>query len=236
MLFEPCLEGFGGSEAVAVEGAELVIEDNVTAGRDRLAGGGIENGVVIAVHSVALTRAGQVEGLRSYSAASDIQHSIKRLSASSDNTDPAMEKKFRAIACAALNLPETATDEELIAAGEKKEKATTTEVPLSADLDKRLKAIEEGQVQTQRDAIVTKASAAGKVIPLSADAISKLDPGTLQTIVDGLEAGAVPLAANTPEGKGGEGKKSIKALSAEESEVAARLGISAEKYREHNPD
>jgi len=191
-----------------------------------------DNGVVIAVHSVALTRAGQVEGLRAYSAP-DIELSIKRLSANS--TDESMEKKYRAIACAALGLPETATDEELAAAGEKK-KPAPTEVPLSADLDRRLKAIEEGQVQSQREAIVAKATAAGKAIPLSAEAIGKLEPKVLQDIVDGLEAGVVPLAAVTPDNKGGEGQKKIKALSAEEAAVAAKLGISHEKYREHNPE
>lgn len=189
-----------------------------------------ENGVVVAVHSVALTRAGQIEGLHAFSAA-DIELSIKRLSAnSSDDND----MKFRAIACAALGLPETATDEEIVAAQEKK-KPATAEVPLSAELDTRLKAIENHQLQQERETIVTKATAAGKAIPLSAEAIKLLTPATLQTIVDGLEAGTVPLAAATPGKDQGDKLGTPKALSAEEAEVAKRLGITAEKFREHNP-
>lgn len=64
-----------------------------------------------------------------------------------------MEKKFRAIACAALNLPEAAFDEELIAAFAKMQ-LEAKEVLLSAELDHRLKAIEETSVQQRSDAII----------------------------------------------------------------------------------
>lgn len=192
-----------------------------------------EDGTVVAMHSVALTRAGQIEGLHAFS--SDLKLCLKRLSA--DSSDPDMNAKYRAIACAALGLSETASDEELIAAGEKKkpEAAPAVAVPLSADLDKRLKSIEDGQLQSRREAIVTKASAAGKAIPLSVDAIAKLDPDTLQTIVDGLEAGAVPLSANTAGKDQGENLGKPKALSAEEAEVTKNMGITPEQFRKHNP-
>lgn len=201
-----------------------------------------ETGEVIAMHSVALTRAGQIPTLRAYSANADLTRCLKALSA--DSTDPTdNDMKFRAIACAALGLPVTATDEEIVAAGEKKPAETPGAAPgapsviaMSADLDARLKAIEAGQVASQRQAIVDKATAAGKAIPLSADAIAKLEPATLQTIVDGLEAGAVPMSSNTPGKDQGDKLGTPKALSAEEAEVATRLGISAEDYRKANPE
>jgi phage I-like protein len=195
-----------------------------------------ETGEVIAMHSVALTRAGQIPTLRAYSATADLTRCLKALSADY-STDPAnQDMKFRAIACAALGLPETATDEEIVAAGEKKPAATPNVIPMSAELDARLKAIEDGQVASQRQAIVTAAAAAGKIIPLSADAVNLLSPATLQTIVDGLTPGAVPMSSNTPSKDQGDKLGQPKALSAEEAEVAKRLGISEEDYRKANPE
>jgi phage I-like protein len=187
-----------------------------------------EKGEVIALHSVALTRSGQIAGLHAFSADAGLLGSIKALSSDlhTNSTPSSNTMDYKTALLKLLGLPDTATDEEITA----KLTATTTEVetetpatPMSADV--RLDAIERRQ-------ILDGATAAGKIIPLSAEAIEALPLSTLRTLVDGITPGSVPLVGKTGDTVEGAG---IKALSAEEKTACELLGVSEKRFRELNP-
>jgi len=69
----------------------------------------------------------------------------------------------------------------------------TKVVALSTDLA----AVKTADLKRQRDAIVSGAVAAGKVIPLTADQVAAMDLTALSTMVEKLPV-TVPLAARTP--------------------------------------
>lgn len=194
-----------------------------------------EAGRVIALHSVALTRAGQLEGHHAFAASAEFSQSIQALSATTSSESPkAMD--YKNILCKQLGLdPETATDEEITAkvtaaaalsAPPAKEEEKEKETPMALSADARMDAIERRQ-------ILDGAKAAGKIIPLSAEAANALPLATLQTLVDGLAAGAVPLHAQTPAADIAGG--ALKALSADEKNVCKLLGVDEKKFRELNP-
>lgn len=198
-----------------------------------------KDGRVIAVHSVALTRAGQIEGLHAFSADS-LDGICKALSAGShspihkpSHNTHAMD--YKTILLKVLGLPETATDEEIAAAAEKEAKEDDTSTPDGNDagdtsgataLSARMDAFERNQ-------LLQGAAAAGKLIPLSAEAVAALPLATLKIMVDGLKPGAVPLSANTA-GNAKVETADPKALSAEEKETCRLLGVSEEAFLKHN--
>ena len=83
----------------------------------------------------------------------------------------------------------------------------------------------------ERENIVERATAAGKVIPLSADEIAATPIATLKSMVEKIPA-TVPLSATTPSK---DGKPALKPLSATEIAVCKNLRISEEDYRKANP-
>jgi phage I-like protein len=187
-----------------------------------------EKGEVIALHSVALTRSGQIAGLHAFSADAGLLGSIKALSSDfhTNSTSPSNTMDYKTALLKLLGLPDTATDEEITA----KLTATSTEVetetpatPMNADA--RLDAIERRQ-------ILDGATAAGKIIPLSAGAIEALPLSTLRTLVDGITPGTVPMVGKTADTVEGAG---VKALSAEEKTACELLGVSEKRFRELNP-
>ncbi len=82
--------------------------------------------------------------------------------------------------------------------------------------------------ERDRQDIVKEATAAGKVIPLSNAALSRMSPADLREMVDKLPAGTVPLST------GGAGKEKpaaqTVALSAEQATAAKALGLTQEQY------
>jgi phage I-like protein len=74
----------------------------------------------------------------------------------------------------------------------------------------------------RRDQLVKEASAAGKVIPLSADELKTVSLATLSAMIAKLPA-TVPLAAATP-GTGNE-PPVVKTLSAGAKVIADKLGL-----------
>ena len=122
---------------------------------------------------------------------------------------------LKALLLKLLGLAETATDEEIAAAAEKAASALAAPdidlEPLAARLD-----------SLERDAIVQRATLDGKVIPLSAEALAALPLATLRDMTAALPAGQVPTAART---QAGPAPSQLKALSAEDKEVARQLGI-----------
>lgn len=179
------------------------------------------DGEVIFVHSAALCRQGQIENLHAYSVEIEIESETKTM-------DP------KALLLKLLNLPDTATDEEIAAAVEtlsgkltamaaQKPEENKEEAPAAySALAARLDAIE-------KQTLITAATAAGKVIPLSAEAIEALPLAALKTTLDALKPGEVPTKAQTQGGASTESK--LTALSAEEKEVCRQLGITEEQFR-----
>ncbi|MBU4460301.1 MAG: phage protease [Verrucomicrobia bacterium] len=150
-------------------------------------------GEVIFVHSVALCRNGDVEGLH-----------FVTLSVETGNQEE-LVMDYKAILVKLLKLPEAATDADI-------EKAATAvsepaPAPMTAkvtDLEGKIvsltadvAAVKAADLKRQRDAIVSGAVAAGKVIPLTAEQIAAMDLAALSTMVEKLPA-TVPLDQRTP--------------------------------------
>ena len=206
-----------------------------------------DSGEIIALHSVALTRAGQLEGLHAFSSPA-LRASLTALSADASPPPPSPDNKspqMKELLCKLLGLPDTATDEEITAAATEKIAAMASEEkpeeikdlascdkeasPMSANLaamTARLDALD-------RSRILDAAKAAGKIIPLSAEALAALPLATLSALVDGLESGKVPMAAATP-GQHTHAPQP-KALSSGEETMCKLLGIDPEKFRSLAP-
>lgn len=181
------------------------------------------DGEVLFVHSVALCRQGVIENLHAYSATVEIEVESK--------TQSTMDPK--ALLLKLLNLPETATDEEIAAAAEtlagklaamgadKKEEKPAADMAAYSALAARVDAME-------KESLVAKAVAAGKVIPLSAEAIKALPLSALAATLDALPPGKVATSAKTTEAAPSTEQK-LAALSAGQKLVAEQLGIDPAK-------
>lgn len=186
-----------------------------------------EKGEVIFVHSVALCRNGQIRDLHAFSA------TLKTLSQTTLMDTP----NYRDLLRTKLNLPEDATDEQLIAGLEtlsavKVEEQKPEPTPMSAAaVPGDLTALAARQDDLEKQMLITQATGAGKVIPLSADALKATPLSVVRELVANAPAGVVPMAAGVPAKE----VPAVKALSAEEKVVAARFGYSEEKWREMNP-
>lgn len=151
-------------------------------------------GEVFFVHSVALCRNGDVEGLH-----------FATLSVETGNQEERV-MDYKKILIQLLKLGEGATDADIetaVAAVAEPPSATTLGAKIGelegkvVGLTADLAAVKSADVKRQRDAIVASASAAGKVIPLSAEQIEKLDLAALSTMVEKLPP-TVPIAQRTP--------------------------------------
>jgi phage I-like protein len=186
-------------------------------------------GRVVALHSIALCRMGQIAGLHAFGA--PVTAGATPLSTDATTMDPEQsDLDFRSLLISLLGLnAETATDEDIVSAAQAKaageaeamavpEKPAT---PCAADpMAARFDALE-------RELIVTQATSAGKIIPLAADAIAALTPAQLRATVAAIEP-TVPLKGSTPANEVTPGPKP---LSADEKEVCRQLGISEEQFR-----
>lgn len=184
-----------------------------------------EKGEVTFVHSVALTRNGQVGNLHAFSALSSLTPTI--------NTTMESTLDFRALLAALLGLAATASDEEIVAAASAKKEAPELD-DLGAEKAKAAKPEEVTALSArldnmERDQIVRAATAEGKVIPLSADQINL----TPIPVLKALAAGITPTVT-----LGGAEKRQVleqpgqlKALSVEEKEVCRQLGIKEEDFQ-----
>ncbi len=182
-----------------------------------------KDGVVIALHSVALTRAGQIADLKSYalSATADLVALSSDLTENNTMDYAALLSKLLGISVDDLaTMSEEDVVAKITALGTKTETETETEAaPMSAEA--RLDLLEKRQ-------LISDAKLAGKIIPLSSEAMESLPLSSVQTILSGLEAGKVPTTAAT---KAGELETGPKPLSAEEREVCKQLGLTEDQFR-----
>jgi len=80
----------------------------------------------------------------------------------------------------------------------------------------------------ERDRLVSDASREGKVIPLSNEAIHRMDPGDLKELISKLPSNVVPMSTTTI-AKEQPAARAV-ALSAEQAAAAKSLGLTEEEY------
>lgn len=190
------------------------------------------------VSSVALTKKGDVAGMEfkeAVAALSALQAPLK-VEVEINPTEPKHTMDYKAILLKLLGLPEGASDDEMNAAaeklaGESKPAAAADTAAMSA-IEGRLKVLEGDRDSRERQAIMDRAAAAGKVIPLSAEEVEQTPVAILSAIEAKLPAGEVPLPGAKAEEKPG---SNVVALSADEANAARQLGLSPEEFRKANP-
>jgi phage I-like protein len=177
------------------------------------------------ISSVALTQRGDLAGM-------ELAESIAALSAqinSTTMTDP--NATYRPILLKLLKLPDTASEEDIIAASEKESSEPNEPTDMTdadtAALSARLDALEATHSTQCRQALVDAACRAGKVITLSAELIAETPLAVLSAILDGLPANVVPMQTTT--GKEIPSEKTA-VLSADEKGAAKRLGLTEEEF------
>lgn len=198
-------------------------------------------GRLLYVSSVALTQYGDVAGLpfAEHVAALAARHATTlppEPKPQPQNKKPPMDApNYRDVAIELLGVkPDDngqITDEAIAAAlaakaeKEKQKPADSTTTPaepagveaLSARLDR-----------LERDRLIREATAAGKVIPLSAATLATMAPATVAELLEGLPAKVVPLSTTrTPEKP--DATRAV-ALSAAQATAAAALGLSPEEF------
>lgn len=213
------------------------------------------DGTVLAVHSAALCRHGEIDGLtiEAASAPSQLAPFFAALSASITPPSTPMLPILRNIAAAlGIDLAENADDAAVAKAGDAiiaKIKAGAA-APASADKDAdgmsaevklqlttlsaQVKTLTEQNEANARAELMRQAAAEGKVIPLSADVLKITPLAVLTEIVAKATPGEVPLGRTTPK-VSGEHDGAVIALTAEDEEVLRKMGISKEDFEAHGP-
>jgi phage I-like protein len=194
-----------------------------------------EKGEVIFVHSVALCRNGQIRDLHAFSTPLSFSTALSTTPETKTKTMDA--PNYRDLLRLKLSLPEDATDEQIVAGMEslsapakveEKEPETTA---MAAAGTPEVTALTARMDQMEKDNLVLQATAAGKIIPLSADALKLTPLSVVRELVEKATPGEVPTASSIAK----KDPPRVQALSAEEKVVAARMGYSEEKWRELNP-
>jgi phage I-like protein len=190
-----------------------------------------ENGEVIFIHSVALCRQGCTEGLSFYSADFSNPSSLRSHSSSNKPMDY-RTAVITLLKTLGVTLPDNPSDAEIgdavtayKADDQGGEGLSSSEV--EAKIAEALKPLASRFEEGDRVAVVTKATAAGKVIPLTDEEIKTMPLATLASLVEKLPV-TVPLAERGV--KFNTDKSKLTALSAEQKVICKNLGLSEEKY------
>lgn len=198
-----------------------------------------KDGRVLWISSVALTQRGDVSGM-------EFAEAVAVLSAHSPSPKPTPPKPsmkdeatYREMLIKLLGLKPgdsgEISDEEIIAAVAAKAEAMPADKPTATEtvaLSARLDRMEKAEENRQRDALLARASAEGKVVPLSAEEAEGVSVAILTAMIDKLPKGEVPLAGAA----GGEKPSpSVVALSADEANACRALGLTPEEFRAANP-
>jgi phage I-like protein len=141
-------------------------------------------------------------------------------------TKKTMTEELKKLLAALFGVADTATEEEILAAGKtyvenqaKKDAATPDVTALSVGMQDLIKRL-DGQ---ERDAIIAQAVKDGKLVPNSAKG---LPVAQLKAIVDELTPNQVPLDQRTPEGV----QALSASLSAGDLAVCQQLGLTPEEF------
>lgn len=197
-----------------------------------------DKGEIYFLHSVALCRQGECDGLTLFSAAIPNEQLMKT---DLKDLDPAAVRATVNVFRAALGLPELAEDAaaDAVTTGtqEALDKITALMKPPASGagaagdtvaLSARLDGIE-------RAGIVDRASREGKVIPLTAEQIAATPITTLSAMVDKL-APTVPLTAKTAEAAQGVSVFAAGGKASDEMNATlSRMGLSKEDFEKYGP-
>lgn len=188
------------------------------------------DGRPVLISSVALTQAGDVEGVE-FAQGMAALSAIVNLPNQQPNTTTTMDQPdYKAIAYGLLNLPADASVEDFVAAAEAAAKAPEAkpEPPAAPQDGDAVVALSARLDELQRELLVRDAARDGKVIPLSADVLKATPLATLREIIAGLPANVVPLSVGVL--PPAEKPTKVTALSAEETRAARALGLTDEQY------
>ena len=177
----------------------------------------LENGEVVFLHSVALCPQGAVEGLSFFSADFKI----------TKQTPKPMNPELLKILSVLFNVPETADEATLLAAGKtyvESAAAASKDKPELATLAAELKTLSTRLDNSERENIIQAAVSAGKIVPNSA---KDLPVEKLRALIAELPADQVPLDKRTPD----QVKALSSTLSATDLAVCKQLGINPEEFK-----
>lgn len=239
-------------EVVPGEGIFLKDIDWTDIGKEMAAGGHYpdispaivkdkKTGIVHFVHSAALCRQGEIEGLSLHSAAAALLSTF-----SAEKTKQGKSTMdYKAQLLGVLGLPDTASDDDIAARikvlgtdSDNKDSETPKDKPaesvktLSArvsDLTKQIQTFAASNEKSQRDDLVARATREGKVIPLSAEHLASLPVTTLSAMVEKLPV-TVPVERRTVEGVEVHGASAIP-VSTERKKIQENLGLSDEDMK-----
>ena len=242
--------GFGTIEAVEGDGVYLNVTNWTPVGEKMavnyadISAGAVTDteGNLIAVASVALCRAGAVEGMDFVEAplSGDVSSALKRIINNNQKGQQAMD--YKALLLKLLGLGEDATDEAIQAALDAAGKKPTQEeqdAALSAavkaavaeavkPIEEKVAALSAAAVAHEKADLIAEAAREGKVIALGADAIGKITIEDLKATIAKTPV-TVPLAAKTPttmKEKAAEGE-----VSEELRQIALNCGVSPDIFK-----
>ena len=214
--------GFGTIEAVEGDGVYITMSswtpegEKMAANYADVSAGAVtdKEGNLVAVASVALCRAGAVDGMDFVEAplSGGISSALSGIINNNQKGQQAMD--YKALLLKVLGLGEDATDEAIQAAlAEKFEKKPTEEEQKAAfhaivakevaeafkPIEEKVAALSAAAVAHEKQDLINEAAREGKVIALGADALEKLSVADLKATI-AKTAVTVPLAAKTPSG------------------------------------
>ena len=212
--------GFGTIEAVEGEGVYITMSSWTPEGEKMavnfadVSAGAVtdKDGNLVAVASVALCRAGAVDGMDFVEAPLSGSASSALSGIINNNQKGQQAMDYKALLLKALGLGEDATDEAIQAAlAEKFEKKPTEEEQKAAlhaivakevaeafkPIEEKVAALSAAAVAHEKADLIAEAAREGKVIALGADAIEKLSVEDLKATI-AKTAVTVPLSAKTP--------------------------------------
>jgi len=209
------------------------------------------DGTVLAVHSAAFCRHGEIDGLTIAAAAAGprLTPFFAALSATLTPSIQPMNKLLKTI-LAALNidLSEDAPEADQVAAGElaASKIAELMKAPPAAmtgdmkalqaqlvTLSASVTTLQNERDELARNELVRQAAAEGKVIPLSAEVLKLTPLSVLTEIVKQAKPGEVPLGRHTPKGQKVEAEP--EAFSADTAEVFTKMGLTKEDFEKYGP-
>lgn len=246
--------GFGTVEAVEGKGVYLTMsawtpegEKNAVNFADVSAGAVTDkDGNVVAVASVALCRAGAVDGMDFVEAplSGGVSSALSGIIINSEK-QKGLAMDFKALLIKSLGLGDDATDEAIQAALEKalekkpEENNDAHEAALSAavkaavaeavkPIEEKVAALSAAAVTHEKQDLIAEAAREGKVVALSADALAKISVADLKATIDKTPV-TVPLSARTPTSL--KEKATDGAVSDEFSRIALNCGVSPDIFK-----
>ena len=247
--------GFGTIEAVPGDGVYITMSSWTPEGEKMavnfadVSAGAVtdKEGNLVAVASVALCRAGAVDGMDFVEAplSGDVSSALSGILSNTNQKGKAMD--YKALLLKTLGLGEDATDEAIqaaLASAEKKpaEKKPTEEEQTAAihaivakevaeafkPIEEKVAALSAASVAHEKQDLIAEAAREGKVIALSADALAKLSVEDLKSTI-AKTAVTVPLSARTPANL--REKPAGEEVSDEFRKIALNCGVSPDIFK-----